>query len=267
MFDPQRIRSYNRRRSYYTRKGQVNQAKAVNIPFTIESNKVQAYKEYLIKNGMARDVEKEYKVDLTNQWNYTKTLWENINESIPEDASLTKLEFRIGIVSQAPGYLEGIVALISPHTQQEILSTNYFDDEYKGWLHQYNTNYYYRNALDCNLYLYFKDDDVFANINTGINPNGEIFSNLKLENDTGYFAYDSQHKAVSKPNNVDYPEEPVQIGDDVAQFLSINYVHCVSTNDEFSGLPINNNNQPLLNHAPTPDDVLRFSAINLYYVK
>ena len=50
MYDPHRLRHNDRR--YFTRKGQIIQAKAVNPPFTIEANKVDAYKEYIIKNRL-----------------------------------------------------------------------------------------------------------------------------------------------------------------------------------------------------------------------
>lgn len=48
MFDPHRTR-YNDRR-YYTRKGQVIQAKRTEVPFLIEPNRVDAYKTYILKN-------------------------------------------------------------------------------------------------------------------------------------------------------------------------------------------------------------------------
>lgn len=50
MYDPHRLRRNDRR--YYTRKGQVIQAKVVNPPFTIEANKVEAYKEYILRNRL-----------------------------------------------------------------------------------------------------------------------------------------------------------------------------------------------------------------------
>ena len=50
MYDPHRLRRNDRR--YYTRKGQIIQAKAFNAPFTIESNKVEAYKEYILQNKL-----------------------------------------------------------------------------------------------------------------------------------------------------------------------------------------------------------------------
>ena len=50
MFDPHRTRRNDRR--YYTRKGQVLQAKRTEVPFSIEPNKVDAYKEYIIKNNL-----------------------------------------------------------------------------------------------------------------------------------------------------------------------------------------------------------------------
>lgn len=50
MFDPHRTRRNDRR--YYTRKGQVLQAKRTDVPFSIEPNKVAAYKEYIIKNNL-----------------------------------------------------------------------------------------------------------------------------------------------------------------------------------------------------------------------
>lgn len=50
MFDPHHTR-YNDRR-YYTRKGQIIQAKKVDPPFTIESHKIEAYKKYIVKNHL-----------------------------------------------------------------------------------------------------------------------------------------------------------------------------------------------------------------------
>lgn len=50
MFDPQRTRYSNKR--YYTRKGQVIQAKRVDAPLGIESRLVPMYKEYLVKNHL-----------------------------------------------------------------------------------------------------------------------------------------------------------------------------------------------------------------------
>lgn len=53
MFDPHRTRRNDRR--FYTKKGQVLQAKNLNAPFTIEQNKINAYKNYLIQNRLAYD--------------------------------------------------------------------------------------------------------------------------------------------------------------------------------------------------------------------
>lgn len=48
MFDPHRTRWNDRR--YYTRKGQVLQAKKTEVPYLIEPNRVDAYKRYILKN-------------------------------------------------------------------------------------------------------------------------------------------------------------------------------------------------------------------------
>ena len=50
MFDPHRTR-YNDRR-YFTKKGQIIQAKKVNPPFSIENDKINAYKSYIIRNKL-----------------------------------------------------------------------------------------------------------------------------------------------------------------------------------------------------------------------
>lgn len=50
MFDPHRTRRNDRR--YYTRKGQVIQARNIPAPFTIDRSKVDAYKEYIIQNNL-----------------------------------------------------------------------------------------------------------------------------------------------------------------------------------------------------------------------
>ena len=50
MFDPQRTRYSNRK--YYTRKGQVIQAKRIDAPLGIESRLVPMYKNYLLKNHL-----------------------------------------------------------------------------------------------------------------------------------------------------------------------------------------------------------------------
>ena len=50
MFDPHRTRRNDRR--YYTRKGQVIQARNISVPFTIDRSKVDAYKEYIIQNNL-----------------------------------------------------------------------------------------------------------------------------------------------------------------------------------------------------------------------
>lgn len=50
MYDPHHLRRNDRR--YYTRKGQIIQAKAVNPPFTIEPNKVETYRQYILRNKL-----------------------------------------------------------------------------------------------------------------------------------------------------------------------------------------------------------------------
>lgn len=50
MFDPHRTRHNDRR--YYTKKGQVIQARSISAPFNIDRSKVDAYKEYIIKNNL-----------------------------------------------------------------------------------------------------------------------------------------------------------------------------------------------------------------------
>ena len=50
MYDPHRLRSNDRR--YFTRKGQIIQAKAITPSFKIEKHKVDAYKRFIIKNHL-----------------------------------------------------------------------------------------------------------------------------------------------------------------------------------------------------------------------
>lgn len=50
MFDPHRTRSYDKR--YYTRKGQVIQAKRVDSLKGVQRNLIPMYKEYMIKNNL-----------------------------------------------------------------------------------------------------------------------------------------------------------------------------------------------------------------------
>lgn len=50
MFDPHRTRRNDRR--YYTKKGQILQARNISVPFTIDRSKVDAYKEYIIQNNL-----------------------------------------------------------------------------------------------------------------------------------------------------------------------------------------------------------------------
>lgn len=58
MFDPHRTR-YNDRR-FFTRKGQILQAKKVDPPFSIEQRKVEAYKQYLLLNHLIQAEEIPY---------------------------------------------------------------------------------------------------------------------------------------------------------------------------------------------------------------
>ena len=70
MFDPHRTR-YNDRR-YFTKKGQIIQAKKVNPPFSIENDKINAYKSYIIRNKLIEapipDVD-SFKFSDDGRWN------------------------------------------------------------------------------------------------------------------------------------------------------------------------------------------------------
>lgn len=74
MYDPHHLRRNDRR--FFTRKGQVIQAKNISAPFTIERNKVGAYKEYILKNHLVSQDELGV-VYLTGVSIYYNTLYQS----------------------------------------------------------------------------------------------------------------------------------------------------------------------------------------------
>lgn len=65
MYDPHRLRRNDRR--YFTRKGQVIQAKNISPPFAIERSKVEAYRNYILKNNLLpAPVAPETEIDIQN---------------------------------------------------------------------------------------------------------------------------------------------------------------------------------------------------------
>lgn len=92
MFDPQYTRRSNRR--YYTRKGQVNQAKAIDTPVVIEPRLIPIYLNYIKQNNLS-EPEKVNVLDLTKQngedipLTYTAI---KVRQQIPKHQSMCVIE-------------------------------------------------------------------------------------------------------------------------------------------------------------------------------
>ena len=116
MFDPHRTR-YNDRR-YFTKKGQIIQAKKVNPPFSIENDKIEAYKNYLIKNHLVDALNTVPIVDNISWSEDRSTLYPieelPISEGVSVERSCQILGLRV--FPDNPKYYQVLIVLVFPRS-------------------------------------------------------------------------------------------------------------------------------------------------------
>lgn len=258
MFDPQHVRSWHRKRTYYTKKGQVLQAKAVDIPFTIESNKIEGYKQYLINNGLVRPPLQQHTAVIP--WSFTKTIAENIDDSGLEINEILSLRFKYNKLGNINPNCVGYCALYAIQKSNQI--GNLFSTLYDVFLHTYNSNSSRRNALNGEILFTFRDTDLYFSIITPENSNGEIGCNLSTQHENAYFGYSADEPGVPLTSNVIFPDQE-RIADNVSQFVNTHYVYlCRTENDDLS----KNGDTFIFNKDPKFNILEQFSSVELTYI-
>ena len=267
MFDPQRIRSNYRKRYYYTRKGQVVQAKATEQPFTIDSRQINAYKEFLIKNGLARPMRVSHRKDITSTWNPALSIETNVNNSfaqhIPSGMSLKdiRFEFEKTYEPRDGNYCYGQTLFIGNLSPSEVSSN--WATIFPNQDHIYNSNGGTRNtifhAIDC----LFVGTDVNVNWYVGENFNNELYGNIELI-DTEYstYGYTNEKPAMVAPN-----EKLINtsVFDNPDNFISTTYCFGIITKDPTDDVPSNPSYNLTYESTPTFNTSARPTKVVLDY--
>lgn len=257
MFDPQHVRNWYNHRSFYTRKGQVNQAKAVNTPFTIEANKLQAYKEFLIKNGYAREPLKEY-VEKIN-WVPSKTFSQNLEDANLNYEKIYHVKFYYDKLAEND-YCYGYSALYTEAETTQISAV--YDTLYPNFFHHFNANSTVRNPIAGSMTFSFQDTDVFFTSSTSENPY-DLRGNLVTSPNNAFFSYSVDTPAVQCPRyDTQFPYKE-RIADNIDDFMNSTYVYLIKTRDRPSIV----DGWYVMTSAPTFQILDSFTSVEVFYTK
>lgn len=104
MFDPHRTRDSNKR--YYTRKGQVIQARRVDAPLGIEGRLVPMYRDFILKNKLITGSDFPLQTPVINAIRFSidgsTTLYEDLAQTISPQVVNNSIGIAIGTDTQNP---------------------------------------------------------------------------------------------------------------------------------------------------------------------
>ena len=260
MFDPQHVRNWNRKRTYYTKKGQINQAKAVNVPFTIEPNKIEGYKDYLIKNNLVRPPLQEHSDVI--QWDFTKTIGENVADSGIQYEEVLGIRFSYNKITGFDGTnCYGYSALYTTSDNTQIGGV--YSLVYPWFLHQYNANSTSRNNVAGSIEIIFRNTDVYFNCTSSENPWNEIGGNLYTNPQNSFVEYSVDEPGIAVPQTPTIFPYNERIADDIEQFVNSHYVFlCKTRNSDLS----KNGGWFVFDKDPTFNVLEQFSSVELFYL-